>query len=57
MKILSKTKLKKNYVNFTPNGICIDGIGIEPDIEVELKNSSVDSQLEKALDILKNNGG
>lgn len=42
---------------FTPNGVCIDGVGIEPDIEVELNNSSVDTQLEKALDILKNNGG
>ena len=42
---------------FTPNGICIDGIGIEPDIEVELRNSLEDSQLEKALDILKNIGG
>ena len=42
---------------FTPNGVCIDGIGIEPDIEVELKKPSEDSQLEKALDILKSNGG
>ena len=38
---------------FTPSGVCIDGVGIEPDIEVELSNSSVDSQLQKALDILK----
>ena len=38
---------------FTPSGVCIDGIGIEPDIEVELGNSSVDLQLQKALDILR----
>jgi carboxyl-terminal processing protease len=42
---------------FTPNGVCIDGIGIEPDIEVELRDSLEDSQLEKALDILRSNGG
>jgi len=38
---------------FTPNGICIDGIGIEPDIEVEEGSYFTDLQLNKALEILK----
>lgn len=38
---------------FTPNGICIDGVGIEPDIEVEEGSYFNDLQLKKALEILK----
>ncbi len=38
---------------FTPNGVCIDGVGIQPDIEVEEGNYSTDLQLKKALEILK----
>lgn len=38
---------------FTPSGVCIDGLGIEPDIEVEEGKYSRDLQLEKALEILK----
>lgn len=48
---------------FTPNGINIHGIGIEPDIVVELNedverigldNLSEDNQLQKAIEVLKN---
>ncbi|MBQ0028551.1 MAG: S41 family peptidase [Lachnospiraceae bacterium] len=40
---------------YTPNGICINGTGIEPDIRVELdyenyKNNGIDNQLEAAVD-------
>ena len=42
---------------FTPNGVCIDGVGIEPDIEVEDKNYFKDLQMEKALEILKSSEG
>lgn len=38
---------------FTPNGVCIDGVGIEPDIYVEEGKTTEDLQLKKALDILK----
>ena len=38
---------------FTPNGVCIDGIGIEPDIEVSDGSYLTDLQLKKALEILK----
>ena len=38
---------------FTPNGVCIDGIGIEPDIEVDEGSYLTDLQLKKALEILK----
>lgn len=38
---------------FTPSGVCIDGIGIEPDIEVDEKSFSTDLQLKKALELLK----
>lgn len=38
---------------FTPSGVCIDGIGIQPDIEVENTRKSTDLQLKKALEILK----
>lgn len=45
---------------FTPSGVCIHGIGIEPDIEVLLNSErsiseleiSEDTQLQKALDVL-----
>lgn len=42
---------------YTPKGVCIHGIGIEPDVEVELdyeayKDSGVDNQLQKAIEIL-----
>ena len=40
----------------TPNGECIDEIGIEPDYEVELEQDEegnfIDTQLEKALELL-----
>jgi len=42
---------------FTPNGVCIDGVGIEPDIEVEEGNYFSDLQMKKALEILKNSEG
>ena len=39
---------------YTPNGICIDGKGIEPNVVVEdYIKTSKDEQLEKALGILK----
>ena len=39
---------------YTPNGRCIDGIGIEPDITVNLdEDSQEDSQLIKAKEILQ----
>lgn len=38
---------------YTPSGICIDGIGIEPDYVVELSPSGNDDQLQKAIEILK----
>lgn len=40
-----------NY--YTPNGININGVGIEPDEEVELKeNGEEDNQLQKAMEVL-----
>lgn len=40
---------------YTPNGICIDGKGLTPDIVVELdSNSTLDNQLEKAKETLIN---
>lgn len=40
-----------NY--YTPNGININGVGIEPDEEVELKeNEKEDNQLQKAMEVL-----
>lgn len=47
---------------YTPNGVCIHGKGIEPDVEVELpkafRNSldvpkEKDTQLQKGIEILK----
>lgn len=47
---------------YTPNGICIQGTGIEPDVEVELPDSVTnplnitrkqDTQLNKAIEVLK----
>ena len=38
----------------TPLGICIDGVGISPDYNVEFSLvSEIDSQLEKAIELLK----
>lgn len=38
----------------TPLGICIDGVGISPDYNVEFSlESEIDSQLEKAIELLK----
>lgn len=39
---------------FTPNGVCIEGKGIEPDIVIKNTPPSVDKQLNKAIDVLKN---
>ena len=38
---------------FTPSGVCIEGIGIKPDIEIEQKYGAEDKQLNKAIEILK----
>lgn len=38
---------------FTPSGICIEGIGIEPDIEVENTSITKDLQLDKAKKIIR----
>lgn len=39
---------------YTPSGRCIDGIGIEPDVEVEFhKGDTTDVQLDKAKEILR----
>jgi carboxyl-terminal processing protease len=39
---------------YTPNGRSIDGVGIEPDIEVDLaKDSLTDNQLGKAIEVMK----
>ena len=38
---------------FTPNGVCIEGVGIEPDYEVELDSYTNDLQLKKALELLE----
>ena len=39
---------------YTPNGTCIHGEGIDPDVKVELpKDAEADVQLEKALEIIK----
>ncbi len=47
---------------YTPNGICIDEIGIEPDYEIEIEyildsegkiESAIDKQYEKAIELLK----
>lgn len=46
---------------FTPNGVCIHGIGIEPDIVIEATDSrqvsqlteEEDVQLQKAIEVLK----
>ncbi len=45
-----KITIQKYY---TPNGVCIHGVGITPDYVVE-NNDSNDAQYEKALEILKN---
>lgn len=39
---------------YTPNGRCIDGTGIEPDVEVEMpENATTDVQLDKAKEVLQ----
>lgn len=39
---------------YTPNGICIDGLGIEPDYPVSnILGSSEDLQLEKGIEVIK----
>lgn len=38
---------------FTPSGVCIQDVGIEPDIEVENTSSYKDLQLERAIKLLK----
>lgn len=38
---------------FTPSGVCIEGVGIAPDYEVEYGSYKNDLQLEKALELLK----
>lgn len=38
---------------FTPSGVCIEGVGIEPDYDVEFGNYRNDLQLKKALELLK----
>lgn len=38
---------------FTPSGVCIDGVGIEPDVYVEKGKANVDLQLKKAVEMLK----
>ncbi len=39
---------------YTPNGTCLDGVGITPDYEVEFDAASgVDAQFEKALEVIK----
>ncbi len=39
---------------YTPSGICIDGIGIEPHYKVVNTENNKDLQLEKAIDVIKN---
>ena len=44
---------------FTPNGVCIHGTGIEPDIEVEYDKDKfyedgTDTQLDAAIEYLEN---
>lgn len=36
----------------TPSGVCIDGIGLMPDYEVDITDESIDEQLNKAVEIL-----
>ena len=39
---------------YTPNGRCIDGIGIDPDIEVDFhEGDTTDVQLDKAKEVLQ----
>ena len=42
---------------YTPNGILIEGAGLDPDVEIlqspNLQPGAVDLQLEKALDLIK----
>lgn len=38
---------------FTPSGVCIQDIGIEPDVEVENTSAYKDLQLERAIKLLK----
>lgn len=38
---------------YTPSGVCIDGIGIEPDEVVNVTTNKKDEQLEAAMKIIK----
>lgn len=39
---------------YTPNGVCIDGIGIEPDYYIKNdSDSEIDFQLEKGIEVIK----
>lgn len=39
---------------YTPSGVCIDGVGIEPDVEIGFKEGDTeDVQLKKAVEILR----
>jgi len=44
---------------FTPKGVCIDGVGLEPDIEVEMDEEDIylkkDPQMDAAIEELLNN--
>jgi carboxyl-terminal processing protease len=54
-KMTDGTALKVTVAKyFTPNGVCIEGKGIEPDIIIKNTSSSVDKQLNKAIEVLKN---
>ena len=39
---------------YTPSGRSIDGVGVEPDVEVEQpKEATVDEQLQKAIEVMR----
>ena len=38
---------------YTPGGTCIHGVGITPDVVIEMDDSGVDVQLEKAVEVLR----
>ena len=40
---------------YTPNGICIDGVGIEPNKEVKVTTNTKDEQLEAAIKLINKN--
>lgn len=55
MPMFHKDALKLTIAKYyTPNGRCIDGIGIEPDVEVDFQpGDTTDVQLEKAEEVLR----